>query len=181
MGFSLYRIAESCLPAVMPVVVPGAAAQRDEESGIRNAITKEHDNAGTIVHEFARAPSLARRGASKPLDYTCICSTNHMKHKQVHLLVDVTGAGVVVVTTVVTMVPAEVNLVVVFSVVVMPLVLVDTVVNMSGKHAKHRTSSIFMNSLLSSSTISGTIFTAVANTLLGKATSMTPFSSASYT
>lgn len=102
----------------------------------------------------------------------------HPDSDSVHVLVVVTGA--VVVITVVTTVPAEVNLVVVFSVVVTPVVLVDTTETSSGKQLKQPTESMLMVST-SSSTISGTIFTAVATILLGRVMSIMPFSSLSYT
>jgi len=102
-----------------------------------------------------------------------------IKHTaSIHLPVEVTGA--VVVITVVTMVPAEVNFVVVFSVVVTPVVLVDTTEISSGKQAKQATESMLMVSSLSSS-VTGTIFTVVAGVLLSREMSIRPFSSLSYT
>lgn len=87
----------------------------------------------------------------------------------------VVGLGVLVEIAVVTVVPAEVNLVVVFSVVVAPLVVVVTDVNSSGKQPKIW---ISMTETVSapSVAITGTILTAVATTALGIVVSIRPSS-----
>ena len=81
--------------------------------------------------------------------------------------------GVVVAMTVVTVVPADVNLVVVFSVVVVPLVVVVTEVNSSGKQANTFTLSMVRSSPASSSA-TGTSLTAVAVVWLGSTAFTTP-------